>query len=371
MFNVGIDLRILDNKYLSGVGRYAKNLVTELIKYDQENYSLISGIDHHFLSKSNYIDVSLPQSNLLLANKLETLLGYVNDLDLIFSPYYPVTERRSFKAVLTIHDLIPLRSPELFNNEMVFRFFDQDIRRTVNHVEHIIADSYSTKKDIMECYAVDESKISVVHLASDPVFSGYEDRNSLDEKSILNKYKINKPYLLSVCTIEPRKNLSRTLKAYKLLRERGSTDLCLVLVGALGWNYRELLKEITESKLADDIIITGYIPDEDLPVIYKCAQIFTYNSLYEGFGLPILEAMSCGVPVVTSNVSSIPEVAGDSVVYCNPYEVESIAEAMEKALTDESLQRRLSMLGKERAQLFSWEKTAAQTRDVFGKVLSE
>ncbi|PJW16463.1 glycosyltransferase family 1 protein [Geobacillus sp. WSUCF-018B] len=368
---IGIDLRVLDSLNITGLGRYALNLTKELIKFKEEYY-FIGNVDRSELeyTKNMTIPIELPYGDIEFANKLLSLIGYVEDLDMMFSPFYPLPERRTFKGIVTIHDLIPLRLPEIFRNTGIYNFYDTYMRECAEHIDHIITVSNSTKQDIMELYGIEEEKISVIYLAGHSKCFNREDVGEAQQK-VFEKYRINKGYILSLCTLEPRKNLTRLLKAYEIIRTKLKEEFHLVFVGGFGMRSEELIREIEKSPFKDNIIMTGYVPDEDLGVLYSNAEVFVYPSLYEGFGLPVLEAMGYGVPVVTSNVSSLPEVGGDAALYCNPYDVESIAYTIEKVLLSPTLQRQLREKSLERSKLFSWEKTALQTRDVFLKCLNK
>lgn len=372
MTKIGIDLRILDNVNITGLGRYALNLSEELIKIKEEEYYLIGNFNRLELEKANKILIEFPYGDIESANKLLALTGFLEDLDMIFSPFYPIPERRAFKGIVTIHDLIPLRLPDLFANTGIYNFYDKYMRECAKHVDHIIAVSNSTKQDIIELYEVEEEKISVVHLSGNlKQYYLNGEAESIEKQEVLVKYGITRPYILSLCTLEPRKNLIRLLRAYEIIRSKLKENVQLVFVGGLGWKYEELLKEIDKNQFKNSIIITGYVPDEDLPFLYSNAEVFVYPSFYEGFGLPVLEAMGFGTPVVTSNVSSLPEVGGDAALYCNPYDVESIAYGIEQILMSTTLQKQLREKGLQRSKLFSWEKTAQQTREVFLKCLNE
>lgn len=357
---LALDLRILDDRNISGIGRYAFEIARRLVQYKTEDYYLIGEFEDPFLDAHKRKRIDLGHSEPNKTNKLLALNGYIERYDLVFSPYYPIPEKRTFKGILTIHDLIPLRFPDMFTDSRVNNFFNKDIRKCVQSIDHIIVDSDSTKKDVIDFYSVDENKISVVYLASSlPQVSHY------NTSLIYEKFKLHNPYILSVCTLEPRKNLIRVLKAFEIIQDRYGQELRLVLVGGLGWKYKELLKEIEHHKYKNNILLTGYVSDEELAYLYSKAFMMVYPSLYEGFGLPVLEAMAYGVPVVTSNISSLPEVGGDAVIYCEPYQVESIAHAMEMIIANPSLKKELSENGKKRSKLFSWEKAAAQTREIF------
>ncbi|KJE27557.1 glycosyl transferases group 1 family protein [Geobacillus kaustophilus] len=373
LIKIGIDLRVLDSLNITGLGRYALNLTQELIKFEEEEYYLIGNVHRSELecAKKIKVPVELPYGDMEFANKLLSLIGYVEDLDMIFSPFYPLPERRNFKGIVTIHDLIPLRLPDIFNNTSIYDFYDIYMRDCAKHVDHIITVSNSTKQDIMELYEIEEEKISVVYLSSHFKSCFSNEADGTTQHHTLMKYGISQSYILSICTLEPRKNLNRLLKAYEIIRTNLKEELHLVFVGGLGMRSEELIREIEKSQFKDSIIMTGYVPDEDLPILYSNAEVFVYPSLYEGFGLPVLEAMGYGVPVVTSNVSSLPEVGGEAALYCDPYDVESIAYTIEKVLLSPTLQKQLREKSLERSKLFSWEKTALQTRDVFLKCFNE
>ena len=215
----------------------------------------------------------------------------------------------------------------------------------------IIVDSQSTQKDVSTFFSIPENKINVVHLASD-----MKPRNGY----LPSKYGIKGDYLLFVGTVEPRKNLLRLIEAFNQLDPK----LKLVIVGVSGWDNKAVYKTKNPN-----IIFTGYVPEKDLPIFYGNARLLVYPSLYEGFGIPILEAMHCGCPVITSNISSMPEVAGDAALLVDPYSVEEIKRAVQRLLGDVKLRKKLIDNGYRQASRFSWEKTANETIKVYEKVL--
>lgn len=368
MKKIALDMRVLDNHNYSGLGRYARELSRRLLQFDTEEYYLIGEFENHLINSRNRNRVDLGQSELDKGykdlNRIQKLLalnGYIEQYDLMFSPFYPLPSKRTFKGVLTIHDLIPLRLPEIFVNTSVYDFYKIHIRNCVETVDHIIVDSIATKTDVVNYYGIDENKVSVVYLAT----SITENNTQLETEQVLLKNKIDRPYILSVCTIEPRKNIKRVLEAFKIISDKFSDEFKLVLVGGMGWRDAELLKLLNDYGYRNNILMTGYVPDEELIALYRGALMMVYPSLYEGFGLPVLEAMSVGVPVVTSNISSLPEVGGDAVIYCDPYSVESIEASIETILFSPTIQLELKEKGIKRSKLFSWKKTAQQTREIF------
>jgi len=237
------------------------------------------------------------------------------------------------------------------------------IRAATLRADKVLVDSYSVKNELMDRLKVPEEKIHVVPLGVSPGYRVVDNRNLI--KSVKEKYGIKKDYILQVGNIEPRKNLPRLFNAFSLVKEKTNNSYQLVNVGKKGWLYKEIFEMLNKYGLQEDIIFTEYVPEEDLVLLYNGAELLAYPSLYEGFGLPILEAMSCGTPVITSNVSSMPEVAGKAALLIDPLNGEEIAWAIHKVLTDTELKNRLKNSGLERTAFFSWEKTARQTLEVY------
>ena len=363
------DSRILGEKNQTGVHRYARELINYLpIEIPEIKFQSIGSSTIHLPEDIIRIPVSLPVSDLTRANHLISLTSKFEETDVIFSPYHPLPKDRCGATVLTIHDLIPLKHPEWFSNQNTINFFDQSLRESALHVDKIIADSNSTKQDIINIYGVDESKIEVIYLAAKSIFCT-SDHNLHSEEPLESSY--GRPYFLSVCTQEPRKNLVGVIKAYELLRKQNpALDPALVLVGKKGWKNEELEKALNESNFKDSIFITGYIEDNTLANAYREAIAFIYPSFYEGFGLPVLEAMACGTPVITSKNSSLQEIGRDSVLYCDPSSFEDISYSMCRILSDSLLRENLSKAGLNCASEFSWKKTAKKTAQLITSLLN-
>ena len=226
----------------------------------------------------------------------------------------------------------------------------------------VIAISQSTKDDLCNYAKIDPSHVFVTPLAASNLF--YPCLDSGQISVIKSKYGIpDMPYILSLCTLEPRKNIDRTIRCFvQLIKEQHINDLNLVLVGVKGWDFERIFSEIEyASSIRDRIIVTGYVQDQDLAAIYSRAMMFVYPSLYEGFGLPPLEAMQCGVPVITSNTSSLPEVVGDAGIMVDPSDDESLSLAIFDIYSQPFLRKSLSAKSLERAKLFSWERCAQLT----------
>ena len=270
--------------------------------------------------------------------------------------------------MLTIHALIPLVHPEWFSNPNTIVFFEEVLRESAQKADKVIADSHSTKDDILHFYEIDECKVEVVHLAPNPLFSKPPD---VEGPSKILPFSTGRPYFLSVSTFEPRKNLVRTIKAYEVFRNQDkSIDPLLILVGKKGWKSEELNEALERSQYKESIVITGFVDDKTLISIYQNSLAFLYPSLYEGFGLPVLEAMACGTPVITSDCSSLIEIAKDCALCCNPYNVDEIAQAMNRVCSDQSCREQLIANGFRNADTYTWDKTTSKTIKVITSCLA-
>ncbi len=235
---------------------------------------------------------------------------------------------------------------------------------SIKRADFIVADSYSTKRDIVKYCGIKDEKIRVVYPGVERRFrpignvEEYRVKNNLPSKMILN-----------VGTLETRKNVITLIRAFKQLKKRGFKNYKLVVAGDKGWLYKQIFKEIKSCNMMKEILFLGCVKDEDLPMLYNCADIFIYPSLYEGFGLPPLEAMACGIPVITSNTSSLPEVIDNAGIMVDPNDVNSLCEAMYNVLKDRELWHHMSNKGLERTKLFSWKETAKKVLEIYDEVL--
>lgn len=263
------------------------------------------------------------------------------------------------RQVCTIHDLIPLEFPEWFSPRFValYRWL---MPKLAPRLQHIVAISEFTKQRVMELLKVDEKRISVVHNGVDSIFIPQTPEKIADLRKRMNLGE--KPYALCVGSVEPRKNLKTLLEAWAILPDSIRKEYQLVLTGATGSS--SVFRQAKLGQVPPDAIFTGYVAQEDLPVLYAGASVFIYPSLYEGFGLPPLEAMAVGTPVVTSNTSSLPEVVLDSASLVDPQSVESIAHGIEQTLTDETLRERHVSGGLKRARELGWDESSRKTWDI-------
>ena len=236
------------------------------------------------------------------------------------------------------------------------------IKSSVKRTNHIIAISENTKKDIIKFTGAEYEKITVVYEASDEKYDQIFDKSKLDV--IKKKYILPEQFIFCCDSITPRKNTIRLLNAYNIIKDKVPHKL--VLTGGVTWKSKKV-SDLVES-MKDNVIKLGYVPDEDMPLLYNLANLFVYPSLYEGFGLPPLESMACGLPIITSNISSIPEVVGDAGVIVDPYNIDDLAKAMYEVLTNTKLREDMVKLGLDRAKQFNWEKCAKETLDVLEDV---
>ena len=304
-------------------------------------------------------------------NQFQTAL--ISTANIYHSPYFPISqqiqESRKIKKLITVHDLIPIKYPEYFENKT-----DNVVHQIVKSIQpdnYAICVSEATKVDLLEISGLDESQVFVIPLAaSNELFYPVTEKKIID--LTLQKYGIpvNQPYLLSISTLEPRKNIDAIIRSFAdLVLQEKIQDLNLVLVGTKGWDFEKIFDVINLTpQIKDRIIFTGYVPDEDLAALYSGALAFIYMSFCEGFGLPPLEAMQCGTPVICSNRTSLPEVIGNSGILVNPANQVEIAEAMLKIYLNKSFADTLKLKSIERASLFSWGKFSQQTWEVYQKI---
>ena len=356
---------------LGGNESYATNLIEALAEIDSVNrYTLYvtrrEAVERFSNRWSNFsVRTTLPHTPLIripLTLSAELRRNPVDVLHVQFTapPFSPGP------VVVSIHDLSFEHLPQTFKwrSRKQLRI---TVRRSAREAAQVIALSEHARNDIIATYRVSPEKVNVIPLAAPAHFSPVSDEQELQR--VRQTYGIEGDYILSVGAIQPRKNLSRLVAAYSRLRwARPEGKLPkLVLVGKCAWLYDETLRTINELEVSNSAILTGYVPQADLPALYSGALCFVYPSYFEGFGLPPLEAMKCGAPVVVGDKTSLPEVVGDAGVLVDPFDVEDIASAIQKVITDSDLRAQLRVKGLERAKLFDWRETARQTLAVYRK----
>ncbi|HLC99714.1 MAG TPA: glycosyltransferase family 1 protein [Patescibacteria group bacterium] len=369
---IGIDCRVLEEKEPAGTSLYTLELVRSLLFIDQKNQYVL------FFQKPPYYAVSFNQPNaaIVTVGKLTgARIPFVSShiafsfslakhgLDVFHAPANTLPIGFGGKTVLTIHDLAIYRNPEWFPRQsFATRVL---VPRSLAKATHIIAVSESTKNDLQQIFRVPQERVSVIYegVREEPV-------NDAAKQSIFQKFRIDseRGFFLFLGTIEPRKNLVTLLSAYRALVKKFPDAPRMIFAGGRGWNNEDVFSAIQKWGLNDAVRYVGYVSHEEKLVLMKNAQCLVYPSLYEGFGLPILESMSLGVPVLTSRTSSIPEVAGDAALLVDPNDDEEIAKGLEKFWKDESLRADIISKGKSRVKLFDWKKTAEQTLAVYEHV---
>ncbi len=294
----------------------------------------------------------------------EFMLG---DVDIVHSTTFcaPNFKNKKKKLIATIYDLTVLTHPEC-HEEVNIKMCTKGINDTVKFAEEIIAISEHTKRDLIEILKIPEEMITVTPLASDASYMPIIDSEKLER--VRKQYKLPKNFILFIGSLEPRKNVKTLIRAFAGLPEKLRKEFCLVIAGAKGWLNSDIPQIVNDLKIKEKVFFTGYIENEDISTVYSLATVFVYPSLYEGFGLPILEAMSCGVPTITSNTSSMPEVASDAALLINPLNVDELIAALEKVLHSENLRNEMRVKGLKRAREFSWEKCARETLAVYNRV---
>ncbi len=360
---IGVDARPLSYQ-ITGIGIYLKHLLEALQKIDHKNYYylLSNGPIDFNVTNEKWVKIGGMCRKKLISTiwiqSLAPILSFKLNLDLFWGPRHnlPLFLPFKVKTVLTIHDVVHRLHPNTMaiQNLMVERLL---MRWSLLRADCIITDSRSTAKDIQKNYNIDPKKIHTIHLGI-PVLS-----NSRVIVGNANKL-LNRKYFLFVGTIDPRKNFERILKAFEWI-EPQQYNVHLVLVGGEGWKNKTFWKLLKMHPLRQYIHYTGYVDRGELTSYYRNALCLLFPSLYEGFGFPIVEAMACGTPVISSNISSMPEIAGDAAILVDPYDVGALAEAMHKVLIDAKLREGLAKKGFERVKKFSWEQCAMETLKVF------
>lgn len=379
------DMRIVVNSIpakglLTGIGRYVRSLYDAILRYKEVKVIFFDGI---------HCEKALPSPGNLrgqppVVDRVSRLPWWI--LVWARSVYWVMFERRlknilrNFNAslyhepsffpakadycpqVFTLHDLSLLKTPRFHPKDRV-AFFRLFFNRRISFASHIITVSEFMKREILDLLHLPPERVTAIHLAPSPNFY---PRSSSVVSRVMEKYNIRHPFIIAVGSIDPRKNLKLILHALDIMENR---SLMLVLVGWKGWGYEELKEVLYRINSKERVRFLGYIPDDDLAALYSGSHCLVYPSLYEGFGLPVIEAMACGCPVICSNTSSLPEVAGEAAIFINPQKPEELADAITVILENESQRQQLIHLGFYQASKFSWEKTAENTIRLFRSLI--
>ena len=365
---IGFNCRFLHTACVTGVERYACNLLRSLVEVGQEEEFVLFGCKgcqpelpaHRNLSIVGSCAFSSPALRHVWEQAVLPAIAGRSKVDLLINPVNTAPMFFS-RNVMVIHDLAFLEHPEWFNRNFV-RYYMNVIPRAASRARAIITVSEFSKDRIIHLLKVPEEKVHVVYQGIDPAFQPISEG---EVERTLAKFRLKRPYVLFVGSITPRKNLQSAIKAFELLRTKLAIMHTMAVVGV---NSYQFPKEEISSKDSDGICVVGYADDTDLPQLYTGADVLVYPSLYEGFGLPPLEAMACGTPVVTSNRTSLPEVVGDAALTADPEDLTALSEAIGRILTDNELSAGLKTRGLERVKQFTWQNTAKQMLEAIGRV---
>jgi glycosyltransferase involved in cell wall biosynthesis len=287
--------------------------------------------------------------------------------DLVHNPgQFPIFIKPSERYICTIHDLTPVLFPQ-YHPLWRTMYSRIAIPRLVKCSDKIITVSLQTKKDLISNYQIHEDKISVIYEGASKEYRKL-DTHAVD--TIRRKYELDDPFVLFLGNLEPRKNIPNLIRAFSRCRNQNA-NLKLVIAGKKGWMFEEIFTTITELHLEDSVKFLDYVPQDDLPALYNAARVFVYVPFYEGFGLPVLEAMQCGTPVITSNTSSLPEIIGDSGIMVDPLDIADLAEKMTQLISDDHLREENIRYNRSRCQHFSWEKCAQKTVEIYEEVCNK
>jgi glycosyltransferase involved in cell wall biosynthesis len=373
---IGIEATSILTPRKTGVQWYATSLILSLIDLLPQFPDLELFLYVHLGDR--YVDQSILGGyiNKLVPAKLCTwplargyrlalpMMAARDRLDILHLPVPTFLQLNLCPTLVTVHDLCWARLPaDIVAGEQKVNMDAEE--RAIRTATALIAVSQNTRRDLLEEYGIPPEQVGITH-------EGVSDRycpTPGEAERIRSKYQLDH-YLLYIGTLQRRKNLVRLVDAYVHLLERHHVPHKLVLAGSKGWGYEEVYAAVERSGVADRIILLGYVPDEDLPGLYTGADLFIYPSLYEGFGLPVLEAMACGTPVAVSRTSSLPEVAGDAGIFFDPLNVIEMAEAMSKVLLNSQFCNELQQKGLRRAQQFTWQRTAFQTLSIYRDLIN-
>ncbi|MFH1745216.1 MAG: glycosyltransferase family 1 protein [bacterium] len=385
--NIGIDIRTLMDAQYSGVSEFTLNIVKEILKSDKNNYYKLfynswadvrPKLPKFLTSEKNNSTKNFELINPGYPNKvfnycLQKTFAYpkidkfIGGADVFFAPHYNfLTLSGQCRGVLTVHDLSFLRYGEFFSWKKNIWHYLINVKGQLQRFNKIVAVSENTKKDIVDIYNISSEKIDVIYHGIDSEYRIMGDSDIDELSNIKTKYNLPDRFILYLGNIEPRKNITGLIQAYELLREENKfEDIKLVIAGGMGWKTKKIFHTWNNSKYKNDIKFLGYVARNDKPALYNLASIFVYPSFYEGFGLPALEAMACGIPVIAGNSGSLSEVVGSSGILINPYNINEIKEAVAIVLEDRRLCERLIESGFLNLKRFSWAKAGEKYLRIF------
>ena len=369
---IGIDGRAAKWYRGTGIGTYTYQLITNLSKYDNLNHYLTFIPEDSDLNlKDNFsIEYTKDSSNNNFWDdvKVPNLLENFN-MELYHVPQNGVglSGNVNCPKTITLHDIIPLRMPQTVSDRYL-RIFNEEMPKILDNCDGIITVSEFSKLDIAEEFNFPKEKIFVTHLAAEDIYRPID--RAYCKKFIKDNYKIADNFILYVGGYSPRKNIIGILEAFSLLKDNLKEDLKIVITGKKGLSYEIYKNKAIELSISNSVIFTDFIPLNDLPIFYNACDFLVYPSFYEGFGLPPLEAMACGVPVIASNVTSLPEVCRNSAILIDPNDIDELCYSMERVLTDSFLKLTMIERGLSTSNNYSWKNTALNTIKAYESIIN-
>ena len=366
---IAIDARKLHD---FGIGTYVRNLLFQLGRLDPstEYVVLCQPEDRDTIAEfgSNVRPVVEPSRPYSVAEQFRVPLALRREqIDLFHATHYvlpPLTRRRS---IVTIHDCIHLMFPQYLPSRMAHGYAKAFLWSATQQAQRILTVSEASKRDILKLFDVPPERVAVIYNAIDERFRLTPDEAQVAR--VRERYQLDDAFVLYVGNIKPHKNVVRLIDAFAKVRQAGLDHLKLLVIGDEITRHTALRRAVHRGKLHKHVRFLGFVPTETLSILYRLASVFVFPSLYEGFGLPPLEAMACGTPVVTSNISSLPEIVGDAAILIDPYDSTSIANGILQALSDATLREKLRTRGLARVQRYSWERSVGQVREIYDEVL--
>ena len=365
---VAIDARKLHDY---GIGTYVRNLLHHLARLDHDtDYVLLcqGGNDAETMSLGNNFRVVTERSpNYSVREQLAVPLALGRaGAELFHAPHYVLPPLTPCRSIVTIHDCIHLRFPQYLPSRLAHAYARAQIWTAIRRASRILTVSQASKEDLLSFFDVPEERITVIPNAIDERFRVPPSEEEMVR--VRERYQLPHRFIMYAGNVKPHKNLERLIDAFMLIRRGGHDDLGLLITGSEVSKYATLRRAVHRYHLHRHVRFLGYQPTATLAALYHLADVFVFPSLYEGFGLSPLEALACGTPVVSSNVSSLPEVLGDAAILTDPYAPESIADGIARALDDAPLRAELRRKGLARAEAFSWEHSVSEVRRIYGEV---
>ena len=370
VLKIAIDARKLRDY---GIGTYIRNLLRHLSRIDSRTEYVLfcRGADCAATEElgDNFRAVPEPARPYSASEQLRIPMDLRREgIDLFHAPHYVLPPLTPCKSVVTIHDCIHLRFPQYLPNRLAYAYARSSLWFATHRSNRVLTVSEASKRDILRYFHVPEGKIDVIYNAIDERFG--EPPAPEEIERVRDRYQLNAPYVLYAGNIKPHKNLERLIEAFHMLRRGDLEHVKMLIIGDEISKYATLRRAVHRYKLHKHVRFFGFVPDKTLAVFYRLARAFVFPSLYEGFGLPPLEAMASGTPVITSNISSLPEVVGDAALLIDPYDASAIADAMRRVLLDSDLRDDLRQRGLRRVSEFSWERSVRRVREIYEEVLA-